>query len=115
MKDPILELMVKYAEDNYEVAVTLVVQGLLITGTVISKEKYLKENHVTNMMANSIREPARTYNLDPRRRFIHLKDAQYFMPGNSPIPSDGGTVCRVSLADVAAFNFGLLKSEIKAS
>jgi hypothetical protein len=49
-----------------------------------------------------------------KRRFVHLRDARYFSPGQPPTPTNGKLTCRVKLSDVSAFHFGYLSTESEA-
>lgn len=120
MRDGILELIVKFAEHDespMESAVTLLVGGLLVSGHIISKDKFLKINPLTawikeigdkHQQAEEEPEDLAETKDDGKRRYIHLRDARYFSPGQSPIPTSGSVSCRIKLSDVAGFHFGYL-------
>ena len=120
MRDGILELIVKfseYDENPIESAITLIVGGLLVSGHIISKEKFFEINPLTAWIKEigdkhqeETEEPddAPEIEDDGKRRYIHLRDVQYFSPGQPPIPTSGSVSCRIKLSDVAGFHFGYL-------
>ncbi|EKO3480754.1 hypothetical protein M0358_000821 [Vibrio fluvialis] len=117
MKDGILELIVKFAEteDPLEVGVTLVVDGFLVSGVVISKDNYMKHNKLTSLIEDGIKkalssmeDEAPDPEDDGERNFIHLRDAKYFTPGQQPIPNNESIYCRIRLEKVSGFNIGVL-------
>jgi hypothetical protein len=115
MNDQILELAIAYAEaeEPIELGVTLVVGGLLIAGNVISFEKYLASDPITEAMDRAMKQVRekrgeKVPRDDGVRRYIHLRDARYFSPGQQPAPTDGHVTCRVRLDSVAAFHMGVL-------
>lgn len=117
MKDGILELIVKFAEgeEPFETAITLVVDGFLVSGHIVSRAKYMQHSELTTKIEEGIQQ-ARTVNGedtpedDGKRRFIHLRDAQYFVPGQTPTPTNGKVTCRIKLSQVSGFHFGYLSS-----
>lgn len=117
MKDGFLELIVKFAETEapLEAGVTLIVDGFLISGFVISKDKYMKHNELTSSIENGIKEALSRIKKeapdpgdDGERNFIHLRDARYFTPGQQPIPNNESVYCRIRLEKVSGFNIGVL-------
>ena len=115
MKDSILEFIVKFSEgeDPLETAVTLTVGGLLISGHVISKAKYMQHNILTEKIQEGIEQAIAASGEeapsdDGERHFIHLRDARYFSPGQPPTPSNEKITCRIKLSNVSAFHLGYL-------
>ena len=115
MKDPILELVVKFAEAEspLETPITLLVDGLMVSGYVMSKDKYMRHNDLTKEIESAFERALAEIKEekpedDGKRRFIHLRDAKYFAPGQSPVPTNESVVCRVRIAKVSAFHFGCL-------
>jgi hypothetical protein len=117
MRDGILELIVKFSETEespLESPITLIVGGLLVSGHIISKEKFVAVNPITAMIKEIADKHAEEEGEseepedDGKRRYIHLRDAKYFSPGQPPIPSSGFVSCRIKLSDVAGFHFGYL-------
>lgn len=117
MRDPILEEMVKFAEwgEPLELDVTLVIAGFLVSGFIISKQKYLQHNVVTQKLDEGNKKAMAELGEevpadDGKRRYIHLRNAQFFVPGQIPIPANGQATCRLKLSSVTGFHFGLLAS-----
>lgn len=114
MQDPILELIVKFAESDakIETPVTLVVNGFLISGFVISRARYMQHHILTSSIEQGIKDAmaAGSPTDDGARAFIHLRDAMYFTPGQDPVPTNESVVCRVGLDRVSAFHLGFLES-----
>jgi hypothetical protein len=110
-------IIIAESENCIETDITLVVDGFLISGFVISAEKYfshhpfteelfkvLKENEIKNetpMSEDDKTEPA-------PHNFIHLRDAKYFTPGQKAIPDNRSVFCRIKLDAISAFSFGTL-------
>ncbi|NOT86551.1 MAG: hypothetical protein HOP03_00040 [Lysobacter sp.] len=117
MRDGLLEIIVRFSEgdDALEMPITLIVGGLLVTGHIISKKKYVEQNtltaHIKKLM-ESIPEEDNTPEPedDGKREYIHLRDARYLSPGQGPLPSTGSIQCRIKLSDVSGFNFGNFSS-----
>ncbi|ABI39286.1 conserved hypothetical protein [Shewanella sp. MR-4] len=117
MKDLILELVVKFSESEspIETGITLLVDGFLVSGFIISKDKYMESNLITSTIDEGIRDfLLKNQKEEPldngERNFIHLRDAKYFAPGQPPIPENEAIYCRIALAKVSGFNLGILQS-----
>lgn len=115
MQDPILELIVKFAENDktrLETAITLVVDGFLISGFVVSLEQYMQHHLLTASIEQGVKDAlvAGMPKDDGARTFIHLRDAMYFTPGQEPVPGNGSVVCRIALERVSGFHLGLLET-----
>lgn len=120
IKDPTLHFIVKFSEGDepFNCQITLIVGGLLVSGTVISHAEYMQHNPITQNVQKGIEtalaESSEAVEPDDGlRSFIHLKDAQYFVPGQVPCPTNEGLVCRIYLKDVAGFHFGKLSTTPK--
>lgn len=120
MRDAILEFVVTCAEMNepLELPITLIVGGLLVTGHVVSKDCFMDNNSPTSWLKKALEsrqddtdgaEQVKAED-DGARRFIHLRDARYFAPGQPPIPTEGSVSCRVKIADVSGFHFGYIST-----
>ncbi|WP_447903621.1 hypothetical protein [Stenotrophomonas geniculata] len=124
--DGVLKRLVRIANLGGGFAVTLLVDGMLVSGTMVSGREYF--DHITdgirgssspevvkNSLIQLFEQTASEYQemldqpggYDPA--FIHLKDAAFFVPGGGPpiLKKGGGTYWRGSLASVGGFNFGL--------
>lgn len=115
--DPLLVAAIALAEDagGAEIDITLVTGGFLISGFVISFEKYLKHHAFVEGVAHALTKVATEDGSgdQPRpdasgRNYIHLRDAQYFGAGASAVPESMGVVCRVRLEEVVGFHLGRL-------
>ncbi|EGQ9308595.1 hypothetical protein F7U82_24545 [Vibrio parahaemolyticus] len=113
MKDPILVLIVKLSEAEEPIAtpITLAVDGFLVSGIVVSADEYLSHTPLLSDIKRGFDEAndkAGGLEDDGERRFIHLKQAQYFTPDKNPIPSSKEMYTRINLEKVAAFSMGTL-------
>ncbi|SCX76880.1 hypothetical protein [Nitrosospira sp. Nsp13] len=99
-----LLLAIELAETDppLETKVTLVVNGLLISGFITSENEYLM--HLAN--AKYLEGPQEKDQdlFDPT--FIHLRDATYYQPRENPILQNSGGYFRLPLTAVIAFSFG---------
>lgn len=117
MKDVMLVSLIVAAEapEPIEQDITLMVGGFLVSGFVVSYEKYLTHHQMAAGIGealNQVREsepelPEKTYN------FIHLRDAKYYHMAGNPIPGNMGIFMRISLESVHGFSFGKLEAEVK--
>jgi hypothetical protein len=115
--------MLNGAEEKISFGVTLMVNGLIVSGNLIGGKEYFERygefwaaNFGAGENADKMREyfagPASLYGAegtgsgDPS--FIHLKDAKAFMSGGSPIPNNQGVLWRGKISSVDAFYFGNL-------
>ncbi|MGN7918260.1 hypothetical protein [Lysobacter sp. 22409] len=114
-RDIVLEVVADTATQDGapEVQVTLLVAGVLISGTVVSFKRYAQHHPITARIHEAVEGlAARASNEEGTVRpgpplYLHLKDAIYYTPGApQAFPSDRGVFCRVALKDVSAFNFG---------
>lgn len=119
MRDVILEFIVKFAEneDPLETGITLIVDGFLVSGFIVSKDKYMEHNILTSSIEKGIKKAisdAQSQTAEPEddgeRNFIHLRDAKYFTPGQLPIPNNQTVYCRIRLEKVSGFSIGVLGS-----
>ncbi|MGO1000173.1 hypothetical protein [Lysobacter sp. CA196] len=114
-RDIVLEVVADTATQDGapEVQVTLLVAGVLISGTVIGFERYAQHHPITARIQKAIAGlAARASDEEGALRpgpplYLHLRDAIYYTPGSQQaFPSDRGVFCRIALKDVSAFNFG---------
>lgn len=115
MRDGILEACVRFAEiqdEPLETSITLLVGGFLVSGQIISKKKFIQLNPLTawvqDVLETQPQEEQQAPEDDWKRRFIHLRNAKYFSPGQPPVPDNEGITCRIKISDVSGFNFGQL-------
>ena len=115
MKDGLLVSLVGIAEGDqpFEIDVTLLVGGFLVSGAIISAERFMENHPASNAFwkqVNEIRVEAAPSDdtKEATRHFIHLRDARFYTPGGAPIPNNEGVYWRAPLESVQGFNFGLL-------
>src|SRR4051812_20448561 len=73
--------------------VTLAVNGMLVSGRIISHEEWLRDyvKWFPEEAAAKLLEGVKAGDRDEcGRNFIHLKDARFFTPGQLPIPGNHG-------------------------
>lgn len=126
--DPILKTFVRLAEEqNLSLGVTLTIHGLLISGNIISYQKYLEgiaqgfesatgNQEIGQILAESFRNASQEY-MEIRREegleelppplYIHLSDAR-FMSGNTIVQK--GVYWRGRLDEVDGFFLGIIQS-----
>ncbi|KIO49133.1 hypothetical protein [Nitrosospira sp. NpAV] len=107
--DPALLLVaIELAETDppHETKVTLIFDGLLISGFITSENEYLM--HLEN--AKYLKVPQETNQDSSDPTFIHLRDATYYQPRENPNLQNIGGYFRVPLDAVIGFAFG---SELK--
>lgn len=114
MKDIMLVSLITLAaeEPPIEHDVTLLVGGFLISGFVISYEKYVQHHPTTAGFESAIQQIQTEENLESTEyndNFIHLRDAKYYVPGANPIPGNMGVFVRISLEAIQGFSFGKLE------
>ncbi len=115
MKDLILLSLIISAEADppMEQDVTLLVGGFLVSGFVISYDKYV-QHHETIATIESAIQKVKAENPEPTEKttnFIHLRDAKYYTPGGAPIPGNTGVFVRLSLESIRGFTLGSLVAE----
>jgi hypothetical protein len=116
MKDGILLALIAVAEDEenrIEHEVTLLIGGFLVSGFVVSRNKYLQSHPTTGAISNVIErlraeDPKIQVPENEAAEFIHLRDAKFFVPGGKPIPDNASVYWRGRLESVDGFTLGLL-------
>jgi hypothetical protein len=96
--------------------ITLAVNGLLISGKIISERDFVLSNETLNTVEEEIGDlaseapgPGDVEYYIPHEFFIHLKEAKIFTPGQKPMPSDGpGIFWRVKLSSIDGFSMDTL-------
>lgn len=98
------------------IGITLVVNGMLISGDLVSKGTFFDEegNDGLKALRDKLVQTAKEHNLndvdgvEPDYEFeptLYLKNAKYFSGGNQ-IPTTGSTLITVDLNSVDAFSMG---------
>lgn len=135
-QDSFLRLLVgAINKTDTEVALTLSVGGLLISGMACSSATYfdgLGNDLVTGAEGNEaqsdfgamFRQWAEEFRQSPNTdddddderhwdvRVIHMKDARFFAPGQVPLPNNRGIHWRGRLSSVDGFSMGQLRAEL---
>lgn len=123
--DWFLQQLIRFVNaDDMSFSLTLQVGGLIVSGTVISGNKYFQEfsdQFCTAIVNDEIRDDFRKYfsmNQDiykgdrenndnvPLPSFIHVRNARFYHPGGDPLPSNGGILWRGRIAEVDGFFLG---------
>ena len=128
--DPMLKTFVRLAEEqNLSLGVTLTIHGLLISGNIISYQRYIEgiaqgfesatgNQEIGQILAESYRNVSQEYlkirkeeGLEelPYLQYIHLFDAR-FRFGNSVVPPETGVYWRGRLDEVDGFFLGIIQS-----
>lgn len=128
--DPMLETFVSLAEEqDISLGVTLTIHGLLISGNIISFQKYLEgiaqglesatgNQKIGQILAESYRNASQEYSETrreegleelPPRQYIHLSDAK-FRFGDSVVSPGTGVYWRGRLDEVDGFFLGIIES-----
>ena len=113
MKDVMLISLAVMAEHDppIEQDVTLLVGGFLVSGFVVSYEKFA-QHHQTSAGIDSAKRIILAENAAPEDKtynFLHLRDAKYYLPGVQPIPGNTGVFVRIPIESVNGFSFGKLE------
>lgn len=120
-KDDILESFVKAAnEDDFSLDISLLVDGAIVTGTLISAKEYFKTlsksfkggNATSKQFSENLDEAgdAAGESDNDEINYIHLKDTSIFISENKPTPSSGKLIWRGKLSEVNSFFLGKIKS-----
>jgi len=121
-RDALLTTIASFANekiDDLKTDITLAIGGMLVSGYVASASQYY-EHHVVSkafgeslsrLIEQEISEKGEEEGTPPTM-FIHLRNARYWTPGGTAIPTSGeGIFIRVKIEDVSAFNFGSISKD----
>lgn len=127
MPDWFLETLVNMVNGReLEFGITLNVSGFLVSGSLVSGDKYFEgfasdfagafsEQGVAEGIRSSISKFGDIYQVEGERNpdipppaFIHLKQARFFNTNGSPVPANGGVWWRGRLSEVSGFILGRL-------
>ncbi len=132
--DPMLKTFVRFAEEqDLSLGVTLTIHGLLISGNIISYQKYLEgiaqgfesatgNQEIGQILAESFRNASQGYMEIQKKeaealegllypRYINLSDARFIF-GNSIVPTEKGVYWRGRLEEVDGFSLGAMSASI---
>jgi hypothetical protein len=112
--DPVLGLYIDLVELGEplekEISVTLSMGGMMISGDIVSADEYLELTGMQKVLdAINPDEKFEKLWLMPRR-FIHLKNALFFLGAGEGIPNDQPIYWRGRLAEISGFTLGKLAS-----
>lgn len=113
----------------YGLPVTLTVNGLVISGTIVSQSDFIKDFSAKlgdglgeTLKDEGIRETIRqTYTLmtdkitetpedeRPDPLLIHLRDVRFYPSSQAPVPNSDGLWWRGKLSDVSGFSLGKME------
>ena len=123
--DWFLQLLASWANTmNIEFGITLHMPSGVVSGTLISHEKYFmafadsfagewageSEKQLRELIAGYGEPLPEEQELNAPLNYIHLKDAQTYTPGQPPLPSGTGVLWRGKINNVSGFNLGRLGS-----
>ena len=122
-RDWFLQELVKMANTGVHIGLTLQIGGILVSGVLARGDEYFDafaEEWASGFTDKGLVEPIRkiivefgnTYRTDipddtvtPEPKFIHLKNAKFFLTTGEPIPTRG-VWWRGRISEVAAFTLG---------
>jgi hypothetical protein len=127
--DGLLQLLISYSELGIETPITLLAGGMTVSGVIISAANYMENtgaqlsaalrNHdaqLAETVAQSFAQLTQDVEAQSRKadeagtlsaRFIHLKNAKYFIPGQDGLPNNtDGIFWRGRLNSISGFSLG---------
>lgn len=128
--DGLLQLLISYSELGIETPVTLLVGGMTISGVITSAANYMEhtgaqlsaalKSHDAAKLAETVAQSFAQLKQDVEEqsriadetgqlsaRFIHLKHAKYFTPGQDGLPNNPeGIYWRGRLTAISGFSLG---------
>ena len=127
--DGLLQLLVSYSELGIETPITLLAGGMTVSGVIVSAASYMENtgaqlsaalrNHDASLaetvsqsfaqLKQDVEEQSRAADEagSLTARFIHLKNAKYFIPGQDGLPNNAdGIFWRGRLSAINGFSLG---------
>ena len=103
------------APEDEAVEVTLNVGGLLITGTIISRDAFIEGVELLRNLFGAAEkgmseEEKKAMTPGSSRHFIHLKDARFIFPNSDALPQNQGIYWRGRLNRVDGWTLGRMES-----
>lgn len=122
MNDDVLAMYVKAAnKHDFSLAITLNVNGALVTGTTISAQSYFEKvsenfqdgNDVAQSLSEQLQGASESAanSSDEEANFIHLQEAQVYCGDSNPTPSKGKFLWRGKLSEVEGFFLGTIAKD----
>ena len=134
-KDWFLEQAVDLANTGvFEIGITLNIGGAVVSGILTSGASFFEgiakearqaisnaDKEVLSKLADLWEMPAQAYKPKDNEKdgsprswgFIHLREARFHAPGQSPIPGNGGVFWRGKLSSIDGFSLGNLQTSGK--
>lgn len=123
-KDGVLSTFVNAANNHeFELDITLVTGGAVVTGTLVSAEEYFKElsesfeggNDVSEELGERFKQTSESASGgEGEAQFIHMKKTKVYLGDSKPTPSKGDILWRGKLSEVDSFFLGKI-SEPKSN
>lgn len=128
--DGLLQLLISYSELGIETPVTLLTGGMTVSGVIVSAASYMEntgaqlsaalKSHDAAKLAETVAQSFAQLKQDVEAqsraadeagqltaRFIHLKNARYFIPGQDGLPNNtDGIYWRGRLSAISGFSLG---------
>jgi hypothetical protein len=120
-----LDILISMAKGKAEMPITLMLNGLIISGILISSDEYfklfadgiIKEIIDKHIESGKIKAPSKDDENQSEAsgeeetdeintKFIHLKDAQIFTPGQNPVPNNVKMLWRGKISSVDGYWLG---------
>jgi hypothetical protein len=113
----IINSMSNAPESDLGYPFTFILSGCLVSGKVISFQKFIEENEAYSAILNTAKDGAKNLEPDefseesveqlfnPKDEFIHLKDAKVYL-GVNPIPTKEGVYIRLAVDSIQGFSLG---------
>lgn len=120
-KDVILELMIEAVNDHddYEIPVTLNVNGTMVSGDLVSAEFYFQEMLSTfsddtdgdKFIYDQLKKATTQLESgdEPEINYVHMRGAKMFDESGKAIPSKGEVLWRGKMKEVDGFFVGKVK------
>lgn len=132
-KDWFLQSMIETVINaGVEIGISLIVDGIIVSGILISGAKYFEElgeslkqaseadGDIQSIMGESWKGYKAIYDKPedaaedwspPSASFIHIRKARFFSPGQQPIPGGTGVLWRGRLAAIGGWSLGMLQED----
>lgn len=127
--DGVLQLLISYSELGIETPVTLLTGGMTVSGVIVSAAIYMENTGAQLSAALRSHDPRLAETISQSfaqlrqdveaqskaadeagslsARFIHLKNAKYFIPGQDGLPNNAdGIFWRGRLSAISGFSLG---------
>jgi len=123
--DWFLQRLVNYANDyRLEFGITLQVSGMLVSGTIISGQKYfdefsanftggLSDQTLVDSFSSLFNAYKGVYDVSPEEKdklpppeYVHIRNARFYQPGQKGMPTGNSVLWRGRLSEVGGFSLG---------